>query len=145
MRSAASTFPIGIGSRNWLNTSCWTLGAENSRPGERYCRAHWPESATITTWCGAGALPARIVLFVVALILAGFDAGDPIAIGAIPIDGGLQAFFKRDLRLPSRFAHQFFAGKSIAAVMTGAILHRDHQTFRFVEHREHHLHNFEVG
>src|SRR5580693_3890170 len=97
---------IGTGFRSSLNMSCSTYGAGSSRRAEKYCRARWRESATITIWCGAVDSAARVVLLVIALILAGFDAGDPIAVGFEPIDGGLQSFFKMHLRFPSGFADQ---------------------------------------
>src|ERR1035437_4551712 len=144
-RNRESSLRIGSGFRRLLSLSCSTSGAEGSPRVEKCCLARWLESAMITIWSGADASTPRVILLVIALILARLDAGDPIAVGFIPINGGLEALFKRNMRFPSGFPHQFFAGPSVAAIMTGAILHGDHQAFRLAEQGEHHLHYFDVG
>src|SRR5665213_1926297 len=80
-------------------------------------------------WVRALDCAVAVVALVILLILAALDVRGPGGIRPVPLDGLVQTVFERHASLPASFAHQFLAGESITAVVSGAILHRLHQAF----------------
>src|SRR5215469_15152834 len=68
-----------------------------------------------------------IVALVELLIFAGFHPRHPAGMGAVPINGALQAFLEWHFGRPSAFSHELGARKRIAAVVAGAVADGLHQ------------------